>query len=90
VIGERVFNAKCAVCHGKNAAGQEGLAPPLVHQFYVPSHHGDGAFFNAARNGVTAHHWDFGNMPPVAAITDAEIGLIVTYVRTLQRANGIM
>ncbi|QCO55551.1 cytochrome c [Pseudorhodobacter turbinis] len=88
--GETYYNAVCASCHGADAAGQDGIAPPLVHRIYEPSHHGDAAFFLAARNGVRAHHWKFGNMPPVPqALTEAELGAIVAYVRELQRANGI-
>lgn len=87
--GEAAYNARCASCHGPNAAGQDGVAPPLVHRIYEPGHHGDQAFFMAARLGVRAHHWPFGNMPPVAGITEAEVASIVTYVRALQRANGI-
>lgn len=88
--GETYFNAVCASCHGANAAGQDGVAPPLIHRIYEPSHHGDMAFVLAARNGVRAHHWSFGNMPPVEQrLTDGELGAIVAYVRELQRANGI-
>lgn len=88
--GETFFNAACASCHGTNAAGKDGIAPPLIHRIYEPGHHGDMAFVLAARNGVRAHHWPFGNMPPVEQIlTDAELGAIVAYVRELQRANGI-
>jgi len=60
-----------------------------VHAIYEPGHHGDLAFKRAAMNGVRAHHWPFGNMPPVQGITRADIGAIVAYVRALQRANGI-
>lgn len=88
-IGERVFEAKCAVCHGRNAAGQNGVAPPLVHSIYRPGHHADAAFLIAARNGVRAHHWKFGNMPPVEGVTDGEVRLVTQYIRELQRANGI-
>lgn len=88
-IGKRAFEAKCASCHGENAAGQAGVAPPLVHQIYRPGHHGDAAFLLAARNGVISHHWQFGNMPPVEGITDAEVKTIVAYIRVLQQANGI-
>ena len=88
--GETYFNAACASCHGTNAAGKDGVAPPLVHRIYEPGHHGDMAFVLAARNGVRAHHWPFGNMPQVEQVlTDAELGAIVAYVRELQRANGI-
>jgi len=89
VLGQLAYVAKCAACHGDNAVGQVGVAPPLVHKIYEPSHHGDMAFVMAAKNGVRAHHWKFGNMPPVEGITDAEVGTIIAYVRVLQRANGI-
>lgn len=88
-IGQVAFEAKCAVCHGANAAGQDGVAPPLVHKIYEPSHHGDAAFLLAVKNGVRAHHWRFGNMPPVEGVTDGDVKMIVAYVRELQRANGI-
>ena len=87
--GEALFNANCAACHGANAAGQEGVAPPLVHIIYEPNHHSDAAFHLAAQRGVRAHHWPFGNMAPVDGVGEAEVDRIVTYVRTLQRANGI-
>jgi mono/diheme cytochrome c family protein len=89
VIGKAAFNAKCAVCHGENATGQNGIAPPLIHDIYRPGHHGEEAFQRAARNGVTAHHWSFGNMPPVEGVTPGDIKAIVAYIRVLQQANGI-
>ncbi|AEI96513.1 c-type cytochrome [Roseobacter litoralis] len=88
-IGKLAYDAKCAVCHGADAAGQDGAAPPLVHKIYEPSHHGEAAFLLAAKNGVRAHHWRFGNMPTVEGVTDGDVKMIVTYVRELQRANGI-
>ncbi len=89
LAGEKAFNARCADCHGVNAAGQAGVAPPLIHKIYEPSHHGDASFARAARLGAPAHHWPFGNMPPVDGITDGEIAAIVTYLRAVQRYNGI-
>lgn len=88
-IGQRGFEAMCAECHGQNAAGRDGVAPPLIHRIYEPSHHGDAAFLLAAQNGVRAHHWNFGNMPPVEGVTRADVMAITAYVRELQRANGI-
>ncbi|MDF1721654.1 MAG: cytochrome c [Minwuia sp.] len=86
--GALVFERACTACHGANAAGGPG-GPPLVHKIYEPSHHADGAFVLAVRNGVRQHHWGFGSMPPVADVSPAEIASIISYVRTLQRANGI-
>lgn len=88
--GEAVFDAHCAKCHGERAAGRDGVGPPLIHKYYEPDHHGDGAFAMAVRNGVRSHHWGFGNMPPVEGITDADLLSIIRYVREMQRANGIL
>ncbi len=88
-IGKRAFETKCAICHGKNAAGQNGVAPPLVHTIYRPNHHSDMAFVSAAQNGVQSHHWNFGNMPAIKGLTGAEVKYIARYVRELQVENGI-
>jgi cytochrome c len=88
-LGKRRFDENCAVCHGENASGREGLAPPLVHIIYEPNHHGDASFRLAVQNGVRAHHWPFGNMPPVPGVSDADVENIISYVRKLQRVNGI-
>jgi len=88
-IGKRIFDSACAACHGANAAGTNGLAPPLVHKVYEPGHHADEAFQRAASLGVKSHHWSFGDMPPVQGLTRGDVTMIVTYIRELQRANGI-
>lgn len=88
-VGRTVFDAACANCHGQNAVGQQGVAPPLVHIIYEPSHHGDAAFQRAVASGVRAHHWPFGDMPPVKGLTRGDVAMITAYVRELQRANGI-
>jgi len=88
-IGQLGYEAKCAACHGANAAGQDGVAPPLVHIIYEPSHHGDEAFQRAAELGVRGHHWPFGNMSPIEGVTRGDVTMIIAYIRELQRANGI-
>lgn len=88
-MGKRAFEAKCAECHGANAAGQNGVAPPLVHRIYEPSHHSDMAFVLAAKNGVRAHHWNFGDMPRVEGLTNGDVEMIARYIRELQKENGI-
>lgn len=88
-IGKRGFDAKCAACHGGNAAGQDGVAPPLVHIIYEPSHHADEAFQRAVAMGVRGHHWPFGDMPAVAGINRVDVAMIIAYIRELQVANGI-
>lgn len=89
IIGQRIFDAKCAECHGENAAGKEGSGPPLIHPIYRAGHHGDQAFILAARNGVKSHHWPYGNMPPVQGVTDGEVAMVVEFIRSVQQANGV-
>ena len=86
--GEKLFNSKCATCHGVGGVGTE-QGPPLVHKIYAPGHHPDFSFRNAAFEGVRAHHWDFGDMPPVPGVTADDVDKIICYVRETQRASGI-
>ena len=87
--GKLVFDSACASCHGENAVGIKGVAPPLVHKIYEPSHHGDEAFQRAVATGVKSHHWEFGDMPAIRGVTRADVMVVTEYIRELQRANGI-
>jgi mono/diheme cytochrome c family protein len=87
-MGQLAFDENCAGCHGAKAAGSD-RGPPLVHKIYEPSHHADFAFQLAAKSGVRAHHWRFGDMAPVPGVTEKQVEWIVKYVREMQRANGI-
>lgn len=87
--GKEIFGENCASCHGDSAGGGEG-APPLIHDIYNPGHHGDAAFLNAVQNGVGQHHWNFGDMPPAEGLTQLHVAAIVTYIRELQVANGVI
>lgn len=88
LIGQEKFNGVCAACHGKNGTGTT-QGPPLIHDIYNPGHHADEAFFRAARNGVRAHHWRFGNMPVQDGVSDQDLLAIVQFIREVQLANGI-
>ena len=86
--GKILFEQNCSVCHGPAGDGT-AQGPPLVHIIYEPNHHADAAFILAARNGVRAHHWRFGDMAPLPGVTDAMVQEIVGYIRWLQRQVGI-
>lgn len=86
--GEKLFNNNCASCHGKGARGTD-RGPTFLSKIYEPSHHGDSAFRLAPKNGVRAHHWQFGNMPKISGVTSAEVGKIISYIRWIQQENGI-
>lgn len=86
--GQAVFDQHCATCHGPAASGSD-QGPPLVHKIYEPSHHGNGAFVRAVVSGVTAHHWDFGDMQPVEGVSAEQVKAVTLYVRWLQEQQGI-
>ncbi len=86
-LGEPLYQANCATCHGTDLRGTSN-GPSHLSVVYEPNHHGDIAFILAARNGVEAHHWPFGDMPPVPGLSDEDLAAIVAYVRHIQRAEG--
>ncbi len=86
--GEGLYNQNCAQCHGVRGRGTD-QGPPLVHRIYEPSHHSDMAFYMAVKQGVRAHHWQFGNMPPREGVSAKEVADIIAYVRREQRRAGI-
>lgn len=88
VAGKNAFDANCAQCHGINGAGTD-QGPPLIHDIYNPGHHSNRSFLVAVERGVPAHHWRFGNMPPVPDVKRSDIADIVRFIREVQQANGI-
>ena len=86
--GKKLFDANCKVCHGANASGTR-RGPSFINAIYRRNHHGDGAFYMAVKQGARAHHWPFGNMPPLPQVNEAQVEKIVAYVRELQAANGL-
>lgn len=89
-LGLRAYQSICIDCHGENGSGRNGMGPPLVHKIYEPSHHGDESFQRAVAAGVRSHHWRFGDMAAIDGLTRADVMGIITYIRELQRANGIL
>jgi mono/diheme cytochrome c family protein len=87
--GRELFVMNCAACHGTNAQGSLN-GPPLVHEIYEPGHHPDELFQRAVAEGSPQHHWEFGPMPPVPGLSEAEVADITAYVRELQREAGII
>lgn len=86
--GKGLFVQKCASCHGVDLKGNNS-GPSFLHRVYEPSHHGDAAFQSAVAYGARAHHWKFGNMPPVPGVTPDDVAHITAYIRMEQRKVGI-
>lgn len=86
--GKVAFAKNCQSCHGENGSGTE-QGPTLIHEIYNPGHHSDQSFFLAVKNGVRAHHWPYGNMPPQRHVKLAEMKDIIVFIREIQQENGI-
>ncbi len=86
--GQKLYEKNCMACHGKNAKGTE-QGPTFIHKVYEPNHHGDGSFVVAAKLGVRAHHWRFGNMPAQPQVNEQQVLEIIKYIRKLQKTAGI-
>lgn len=87
--GAALYADNCASCHGGDLRGTD-KGPSHLSQVYEPSHHPDDAFRSAIANGSQAHHWDFGDMPPVEGLSDGEVNAIIAYVREQQEEQGFI
>ncbi|QYG91858.1 cytochrome c [Iamia sp. SCSIO 61187] len=86
--GAELYQRSCASCHGRDLRGTD-LGPSHLSQVYAPDHHPDASFRAAIEEGSTAHHWDFGDMPPIRGLSDDEIDLVIAYVREQQEIHGL-
>lgn len=77
--GSGFYAENCAQCHGEDLRGTD-QGPSFLSPIYEPGHHGDGAFLLAVQNGVRAHHWEFGDMPPAEGLAPDDAEAIVAYV----------
>ena len=86
--GADLYEQSCASCHGSDLRGT-GQGPSHLSEVYAPDHHPDESFRAAITQGSRAHHWDFGDMPPVGGLDDDEIDLIIAFVREQQETHGL-
>jgi mono/diheme cytochrome c family protein len=85
--GETLYRQSCSSCHGADLRGTN-QGPSHLSIVYEPNHHPDDSFRRAIAEGVTAHHWAFGDMPPIGGLSDAEVDAIIQYVRERQTEKG--
>ncbi len=85
--GAALYEQACASCHGSDLRGTD-QGPSHLSQVYAPDHHPDASFRAAITQGSPAHHWQFGDMAPVAGLDDDEIDVIIAYIRDQQEMHG--
>ena len=86
-LGEEVYGEACASCHGSDLRGTD-RGPSHLSIVYEPGHHPDESFRSAIREGSPAHHWTFGDMPPVDGLDDEQVDAVIAYVRDVQEREG--
>ena len=86
-VGAELYSAHCAQCHGSDLRGTD-KGPSHLSIIYEPNHQADGAFLMAVQRGARAHHWDFGDMPPIEGLSPTDIEAITAFVREQQRVQG--
>lgn len=85
--GKALYTASCGSCHGTDLRGTD-QGPSHLSAVYEPGHHPDASFEAAIRQGARQHHWNFGDMPAVEGLDEAEVQAVIAYVRTVQREQG--
>ena len=85
--GATLYEQHCGSCHGVDLKGTD-RGPSQLSVVYAPDHHPDESYRSAIANGVRAHHWSFGDMPPVKGLSADQVDEIIAYIRAQQRKHG--
>ena len=85
--GAALYEQHCGSCHGVDLKGT-ARGPSQLSVVYAPDHHPDESYRSAIANGVRAHHWSFGDMPPVKGLSADQVDEIIAYIRAQQRKHG--
>ena len=78
--GQTVYQENCSACHGTDLLGTT-QGPPLLWDLYITSHHPNKRMKQSLREGVSQHHWVFGDMPDQSHLSDTELSDVVFFVR---------
>ena len=85
--GKQVYETVCGICHGVDGMGKPAQAPPLAGSEWVIA----GGFHRLAQipldglNGnlqVEGKDWNLNMAPMGAALSDADLAGVLTYIRT--------
>ena len=84
--GKKVYNRVCAACHQVSGDGVEGTFPPLTESEWVTGDKGRlvRVILHGLTGPITVNGESYsGMMPPWgAALKDAEVAAVATYVRS--------
>lgn len=84
--GKRTFDSICAACHGEDGLGKAGQAPPLAGSEWVNAA-GFKRIVEIPQLGlqgqvqVEGQSWNLQMAPMGAALSDADLAAVLTYIR---------
>jgi len=85
--GKKVYETVCGICHGNDGMGKPAMAPPLAGSEWVIT----AGFHRLAQiplNGLNGNlqvegkDWNLNMAPMGAALSDADLAAVLTYIRT--------
>jgi mono/diheme cytochrome c family protein len=85
--GKQVYEQVCGLCHGNDGLGKPGQAPPLAGSEWVNAKgiqrlaHIPLAGLNGSLQ-VEGKDWNMSMAPMGAALSDADLGAVLSYIRT--------
>ncbi len=84
--GKRVYETVCGICHGPDGLGKPGQAPALAGSEWVVTKgfHRVAMIPLAGLNGslqVAGKDWNLSMAPMGAALSDADLAAVLTYIR---------
>ena len=82
-IGQQLFSANCAQCHGNNAHGG-GSAPTLNSSQFLKST-SDDQIFALVSGGVSGTEMPAWSLDYGGTFTDEQVRQVITYLRSLER-----
>lgn len=85
-LGQKVFSAHCAQCHGRSLEGGP-MGPRVVSSEFAALP--DASYRTAMASGVPNRRPEFGPMPP-QAVTPTEADAVIAYIRSQQHAAGLV
>lgn len=80
--GGVIFRAQCATCHGADAKGISSIDAPDLTLIWAQEGSSDGSVFANIQNGIA------GSIMPPHGFPDAEIWMLVSYLRSVAVAGS--
>ncbi|MBW2466900.1 MAG: cytochrome c [Deltaproteobacteria bacterium] len=86
--GRELFLDKCAMCHGKDARGKDGMAPDFLKEWHRFSQSDDVLAEHIRRDYRSSEGFYMTGSCPPHNLTNAEMNDLLEYIRELVDSGG--